>query len=92
MKSGGCDAEKESLPRLLEEKKQLEAARTEVAKLPVGGPYELPKKLDISAARPAPGQKDLFGTMGEIAELKHPGEFAAQLEGPAKNVRMIAGK
>merc|ERR1719198_2728656 len=45
----------ESLPRLLEEKKQLEAARTEVGKLPVGGPYELPKSLDTSACRPIPG-------------------------------------
>merc|ERR1719277_1300098 len=53
----------ESLPRLLEEKTQLETARGAVAKLPVGGPYELPKDLDISAARPVPGQKDLFGTM-----------------------------
>ena len=34
------------LPRLLEEKKQLESARSEVAKLPVGGPYEMPKSLD----------------------------------------------
>merc|ERR1719428_10117 len=32
----------ESLPRLLEEKKQLAAARAGVASLPVGGPYELP--------------------------------------------------
>merc|ERR1719480_259521 len=47
----------ESLPRLLEEKNQLEAARAGVAKLPVGGPYEMPKGLDISAARPVPGQK-----------------------------------
>merc|ERR1719230_2313528 len=33
----------ESLPRLLEEKKQIEAARVGVAKIAVGGPYELPK-------------------------------------------------
>merc|ERR1712151_761150 len=39
----------ESLPRLLEEKKQLEAARSEVANLPFGAPYELPKSLDVSA-------------------------------------------
>merc|ERR1719433_850439 len=32
----------EKLPRLLKEKEQLEVARSEVAKLPVGGPYELP--------------------------------------------------
>merc|ERR1712217_989570 len=38
----------EALPRLLDEKKQLETARTEVAKLPAGGPYALPKSLDIS--------------------------------------------
>merc|ERR1719222_237387 len=48
----------DTLPRLLEEKKQLEAARSAVAKLPMGGPYELPKDLDTSAVRPAPGQKD----------------------------------
>merc|ERR1719261_271615 len=47
----------ETLPRLLEEKKQLEAARAAVAKLPVGGPYALPNAVDISAARPVPGQK-----------------------------------
>merc|ERR1719413_28372 len=41
----------ESLPRLLEEKKQLEAARAGVAKLPVGGPYAFPSGIDISAAR-----------------------------------------
>merc|ERR1712019_65566 len=56
----------ESLPRLLEEKTQLEAARTEVTKLPVGGPYELPKSLDISAVRPAPGTKDALGAPVEI--------------------------
>merc|ERR1719330_860003 len=33
----------DSLPRLLEEKMQLETARAAVAKLPMGGPYELPK-------------------------------------------------
>merc|ERR1719159_1455046 len=60
----------ESLPRLLEEKKQLEAARTEVAKLPVGGPYELPKSLDVSAVRPAPGTKDVLGTPVEMAQEK----------------------
>merc|ERR1719188_894808 len=38
----------ESLPRLLDEKKQLETARSEVGKIPVGGPYELPTGLDIS--------------------------------------------
>merc|ERR1719225_1808063 len=44
----------EALPRLLEEKKQLEAVRAEVGKLPVGGPYALPAGMDISAARPVP--------------------------------------
>merc|ERR1711915_505029 len=51
----------ESLPRLLEEKAQLETLRAEVAKLPPGQ-YDLPK-VDISAARPVPGQKDLQGTL-----------------------------
>eukprot|EP00913_Durusdinium_trenchii_P016000 g15037.t1 len=54
------------LPRLLEEKKQLEAARTEVAKLPVGGPYEMPKSVDVSACRPIPGQKDRSMDRGVI--------------------------
>merc|ERR1719277_1661023 len=48
----------DTLPRLLEEKAQLETARVEVAKLPVGGPYELPKNLELGAVRPVPGQKD----------------------------------
>merc|ERR1719229_471549 len=74
----------DTLPRLLEEKKQLAAARAAVAKLPVGGPYEMPKGLDTSAARPVPGQKDLQGTMMELAEMKHPGEMARLVEGPAK--------
>merc|ERR1719145_176420 len=79
----------ESLPRLLEEKKQLAAARTEVAKLPVGGPYALPAGLDISAARPVPGQKDLQGTMMELAELQDPGAQARVLEGPAADVKQL---
>merc|ERR1719277_2846887 len=83
----------ENLPRLLEEKKQLQAAREAVAKLSAGGPYELPKGLDISAARPVPGQKDLQGTMMELAELQSPGSQAAILEGPAKEAaRQIASK
>merc|ERR1711879_669150 len=45
----------ESLPRLLEEKAQLETLRAEVAKLPPGK-YDMPQ-VDISAARPVPGQK-----------------------------------
>merc|ERR1712194_65567 len=39
----------EYLPRLLEEKQQLDAARAGVAKIAVGGPYQLPSGLDISA-------------------------------------------
>merc|ERR1719282_2260596 len=79
----------DSLPRLLEENTQLEAARAAVAKLPAGGPYELPKGLDISAARPVPGQKDLQGTMMELAELQNPGSQAAILEGPAADVKQL---
>merc|ERR1712187_359863 len=60
----------ESLPRLLEEKSQLEAARTGVAAIPMGGPYELPKSLDVSAVRPAPGTMDVLGTPVEIAQEK----------------------
>merc|ERR1719325_276018 len=52
---------------------QLEITREEVAKLPVGGPYELPSSVDLSAARPVPGQKDLQGTIMELAELQDPG-------------------
>merc|ERR1719444_427794 len=55
----------DTLPRLLEEKTQLADVRAKVAALPVGGPYQLPSGLDISAARPVPGQKDLQGTMME---------------------------
>merc|ERR1719282_454328 len=79
----------DALPRLLEEKTQLETARAAVAKLPVGGPYEMPKGLDISAARPVPGQKDLQGTMMELAELQNPGSQAAILEGPAADVKQL---
>merc|ERR1719409_550918 len=53
------------LPRLLEEKTQLEAARSTVAKLPAGK-YELPKELDLSAVRPQAGQKDIQGTRIEL--------------------------
>merc|ERR1719343_59482 len=79
----------DALPRLLEEKTQLEAARGAVAKLPAGGPYELPKGLDISAARPVPGQKDLQGTMAELAELQNPGCQARISEGPMKDVKQL---
>merc|ERR1712083_751519 len=65
----------ESLPRLLEEKTQLEAMRGEVAKLPPGK-YDMPK-VDISACRPVPGQKDLQGTLGELSEVMYPGQIAA---------------
>merc|ERR1719191_2112712 len=47
------DTIEQDLPRLLEEKKQLDTARTEVLKLP-GGQQDLPKALDLSAAHPAP--------------------------------------
>merc|ERR1719230_1573587 len=59
------------LPRLLEEKNQLEAARSEVAKLPPGT-YELPKSLDLSAVRPQPGQQDIAGTRMELPAVKYP--------------------
>merc|ERR1712187_118820 len=59
------------LPRLLEEKSQLETARAEVAKLPPGQ-YELPDGLDLSAVRPQPGQKDIQGTKVEVAAIKYP--------------------
>eukprot|EP00929_Paragymnodinium_shiwhaense_P088369 TRINITY_DN4867_c0_g1_i2.p1 TRINITY_DN4867_c0_g1~~TRINITY_DN4867_c0_g1_i2.p1 ORF type:complete len:169 (+),score=65.22 TRINITY_DN4867_c0_g1_i2:77-583(+) len=59
----------ENLPRLLEEKKQLEALRAACVKLPVGGPYDMPK-VDISAARPVPNQKDLQGSAVELTEMK----------------------
>merc|ERR1711879_794497 len=52
------------LPRLLEEKEQLETARAEVAKLPPG--------LDLSAVRPQPGQQDIQGTKVEVAAIKYP--------------------
>eukprot|EP00929_Paragymnodinium_shiwhaense_P088368 TRINITY_DN4867_c0_g1_i1.p2 TRINITY_DN4867_c0_g1~~TRINITY_DN4867_c0_g1_i1.p2 ORF type:complete len:170 (+),score=58.36 TRINITY_DN4867_c0_g1_i1:187-696(+) len=60
----------ENLPRLLEEKKQLEALRGAVGKIAVGGPYEMPKGIDISAARPVPNQKDLQGSAVELTERK----------------------
>merc|ERR1719160_1507161 len=46
------DTIEQDLPRLLEEKKQLDSARTEVLKLP-GGKHDLPEGLDLSAAYPA---------------------------------------
>merc|ERR1719333_1587749 len=52
------------LPRLLEEKTQLEAARASVA--------ELPKELDLSAVRPQPGQQDIAGTRAELPAIKYP--------------------
>merc|ERR1719350_519824 len=67
----------ESLPRLLEEKKQLENLRDDVAQIPAGGPYELPPNADTSAVRPAPGQTDLEGTMYHLAEVKYPGKLEA---------------
>merc|ERR1740121_2913617 len=79
----------DALPRLLEEKKQLDIAREEVGKLPVGGPYELPSSVDLSAARPVPGQKDLQGTIMELAELQDPGSTTRILEGPAKEMKQL---
>merc|ERR1712061_805424 len=79
----------EALPRLLEEKKQLETARDGVSKLPVGGPYVLPKGPDISAARPVPGQKDMQGTIMELAELNNPGCQARISEGPMADVKQL---
>merc|ERR1712151_885491 len=49
----------DTLPRLLEEKKQLDVARQTTEQMKLGGPYELPKSLDTSACRPIPGQKDV---------------------------------
>merc|ERR1712046_509378 len=70
----------ESLPRLLEEKAQLTALRSEVSKLPPGK-YEMPK-VDISACRPVPGQKDLQGTLGELSDVMYPGKIAATVNVP----------
>merc|ERR1719203_495335 len=44
----------DTLPRLLEEKKQLETARVSADQLKVGGPYEFPSSVDTSACRPIP--------------------------------------
>jgi len=63
----------ETLPRLMAEKGQLAATRAEMGKIAVGGPYELPKSLDISACRPVPGQKDVEGTLMELPEKLYPG-------------------
>eukprot|EP00441_Pelagodinium_beii_P027910 CAMPEP_0197656726 /NCGR_PEP_ID=MMETSP1338-20131121/43088_1 /TAXON_ID=43686 ORGANISM="Pelagodinium beii, Strain RCC1491" /NCGR_SAMPLE_ID=MMETSP1338 /ASSEMBLY_ACC=CAM_ASM_000754 /LENGTH=183 /DNA_ID=CAMNT_0043232857 /DNA_START=63 /DNA_END=614 /DNA_ORIENTATION=+ len=78
------------LPRLLDEKKQLGAARESAAKLPAGGPYELPKSVDVSACRPIPGQKDIQGTLMELPEAKYPGLTAKVVPGIAQ-VQQIAG-
>eukprot|EP00930_Biecheleria_cincta_P040521 TRINITY_DN2775_c0_g1_i1.p2 TRINITY_DN2775_c0_g1~~TRINITY_DN2775_c0_g1_i1.p2 ORF type:complete len:208 (-),score=49.00 TRINITY_DN2775_c0_g1_i1:58-615(-) len=82
----------EILPRLMEEKKQLAGARTEIAKLPVGGPYTLPKSVDVGACRPIPGQKDIQGTLLEVPEAKYPG-MAAQVVPGIKHsqAQQIAG-
>eukprot|EP00441_Pelagodinium_beii_P044683 CAMPEP_0197621206 /NCGR_PEP_ID=MMETSP1338-20131121/1824_1 /TAXON_ID=43686 ORGANISM="Pelagodinium beii, Strain RCC1491" /NCGR_SAMPLE_ID=MMETSP1338 /ASSEMBLY_ACC=CAM_ASM_000754 /LENGTH=180 /DNA_ID=CAMNT_0043190577 /DNA_START=62 /DNA_END=604 /DNA_ORIENTATION=- len=79
------------LPRLLEEKTQLSAARTEVAKLPVGGPYELPKSADVSACRPIPGQKDIQGTLLELPEAKYPGMAAKVVPAIQQSQAIAAG-
>mmetsp|Transcript_41987 Transcript_41987/g.76280 ORF Transcript_41987/g.76280 Transcript_41987/m.76280 type:complete len:172 (+) Transcript_41987:118-633(+) len=75
----------ESLPRLLDEKKQLEVARSEVAKLPPGK-YELPKSLDVSAVRPSPGQKDNMGTPAELSWIKYPEETAKLEPAPKEQI------
>merc|ERR550537_1768666 len=74
------------LPRLLEEKNQLEAARTAVAQLKPGN-YELPKELDLSAVRPQPGQQDIAGTRGELPAVKYP-ELMAEYN-PVKRTEMF---
>eukprot|EP00811_Abedinium_folium_P010992 NODE_20170_length_809_cov_9.507331.p1 GENE.NODE_20170_length_809_cov_9.507331~~NODE_20170_length_809_cov_9.507331.p1 ORF type:complete len:184 (-),score=48.68 NODE_20170_length_809_cov_9.507331:257-757(-) len=62
----------ESLPRLMQEREQLSAARSAAAALPVGGPYELPEDVDTSACRPIPGAQDGAGTAFELAQIKYP--------------------
>merc|ERR1719316_2463725 len=71
------------LPRLLEEKTQLEAARACVAELPPGS-YELPKELDLSAVRPQPGQQDIAGTRAELPAIKYPELVDATYQAPKK--------
>merc|ERR1719321_265139 len=73
------------LPRLLEEKSQLEAAREAVAKLPPGN-YQLPKTLDLSAVRPGPGQSDLQGTRGELPAVKYPELTEQIIQKPVKEI------
>merc|ERR1719469_1724682 len=58
-------------------------------KLPMGGPYELPSGVDLSAARPVPGQTDMQGTIMELAELADPGSSARILQGPAADVKQL---
>eukprot|EP00439_Symbiodinium_sp_Y106_P058884 s54_g8.t1 len=82
------------LPRLIEEQKQLNTARSEVAKLPVGGPYEMPKSVDVSACRPIPGQKDIQGTLMELAEVKYPGmsaEVVVGIKDSMEKAKQISG-
>merc|ERR1712066_526147 len=74
----------ESLPRLLEEKTQLETLRTEVGKL-APGKYDMPK-VDISACRPVPGQKDLQGTQAELMEISYPGKIE-EIASPPKQLK-----
>eukprot|EP00933_Yihiella_yeosuensis_P055902 TRINITY_DN5485_c1_g2_i5.p1 TRINITY_DN5485_c1_g2~~TRINITY_DN5485_c1_g2_i5.p1 ORF type:complete len:182 (+),score=53.27 TRINITY_DN5485_c1_g2_i5:55-600(+) len=80
----------DTLPRLSEEKTQLTEARGAAAKLPVGGPYELPKSVDVSACRPIPGQKDIQGTLLEVPEAKYPGMAAQLVEGIKKSQQIAA--
>merc|ERR1719160_1944410 len=71
------------LPRLLEEKKQLEVARTEILKLPAGT-YDFPKALDVSACAPAPNAKGIEGTAAELIKVKyHPEQLISGKEDAA---------
>mmetsp|Transcript_78559 Transcript_78559/g.177429 ORF Transcript_78559/g.177429 Transcript_78559/m.177429 type:complete len:177 (+) Transcript_78559:89-619(+) len=81
------------LPRLLEEKQQLTAARDGVAKIPAGGPYQLPD-IKLDAVRPAPGQKDVQGTLFELAEVLYPGKTGNLIAGPLSSgsAQISAGK
>eukprot|EP00747_Dinoflagellata_sp_TGD_P027491 gnl/TRDRNA2_/TRDRNA2_132646_c0_seq4.p2 gnl/TRDRNA2_/TRDRNA2_132646_c0~~gnl/TRDRNA2_/TRDRNA2_132646_c0_seq4.p2 ORF type:complete len:166 (+),score=50.57 gnl/TRDRNA2_/TRDRNA2_132646_c0_seq4:92-589(+) len=65
------------LPRLMEEKKQLEVARTTVLKLPAGT-YDFPKALDVSACAPAPNAKGIEGTAAELIKVKYPDNWKVQ--------------
>eukprot|EP00747_Dinoflagellata_sp_TGD_P027489 gnl/TRDRNA2_/TRDRNA2_132646_c0_seq2.p1 gnl/TRDRNA2_/TRDRNA2_132646_c0~~gnl/TRDRNA2_/TRDRNA2_132646_c0_seq2.p1 ORF type:complete len:166 (+),score=53.48 gnl/TRDRNA2_/TRDRNA2_132646_c0_seq2:70-567(+) len=65
------------LPRLMEEKTQLEAARTEILKLPAGQ-YDFPKALNVSACAPAPNAKGIEGTAAELIKVKYPDNWKVE--------------